>query len=221
MILVRLAFAADLPTPDEALRRLAATPAPVAALSAPRSAPSGPQARLATAIAVPMAMPAAQQAPRAAIMFARFEDVIEHAAQSRDIKLRTALERDIRLLRFEQGSIEFSLVPGASPSVAQQLMLRLQEWTGQRWMVAVSSKQGAPSLAEKAATKDSQEKGGYESDPFVKSVLSRFPGAKIVAIRPPAEVAPVALAAPDHSANPAASDEVGYADDHFALDDDL
>ena len=223
MILVRLAFAADLPTPDEALRKLAASPPPVpAALSAPRSASGGPQARLATAIANPVSMPAAQLAPRAATMFARFEDVIEQAAQSRDIKLRTALERDIRLLRFEPGRIEFSLVPGASPAVAQQLMRRLQEWTGQRWMVAVSARQGAPSQAERAANKDKQEKGGFESDPFVKSVLSHFPGAKIVAIRPPVEAGPVAAApAPDHAANPAASDEIGYADDSFPLDDDL
>ena len=213
MILVRLAYAADLPTPDEALRKLASGPPPQAAPAAPRLAPSGgSQARLAVA-AAPMA------AARVDVMFARFEAVVAKAGEVRDIKLRMALERDVRLLRFEQGTIEFSLVEGASPQVAQLLMQRLQEWTGRRWMVAVSSKQGAPSLAEVEATKERAARGSIEDDPFVRSVLARFPGAQIVAVRPAADAEVAETPVPDHAANPAGSDEIGYGD-ALALDDD-
>ena len=47
-----------------------------------------------------------------AITLARFEDVVALAGQHRDIQMKLALERDVRLVRFEQGQIEFSLAPG-------------------------------------------------------------------------------------------------------------
>ena len=78
------------------------------------------------------------------------------AGQHRDIQMKLALERDVRLVRFEQGQIEFSLSSGASPQLAQTLARRLQEWTGTRWMVAVSNAPGAPSLKEQEDARDSR-----------------------------------------------------------------
>ena len=92
---------------------------------------------------------AADAAPRAT--FARLEDVIAQAAAERDIQLKIMLERDVRLVRFEQGQVEFSLAPGGSTHLPQVLMRRLQEWTGERWIVALSSREGYPSIGERRA----------------------------------------------------------------------
>ena len=221
MVLVRLAFAADLPTPEDALRRVAAASAGVVGAAAlPRLPPQGPVARLATTSAVAR-QPVAETAPDPARMhFARFEDVVAHAGASRDIQLKLALERDVRLLRFEQGKIEFSLTPGASPHLAQNLMRRMQDWTGQRWMVAVSSQQGEDSLKQKADARAGQTRAGVEADPLVLSVLARFPGAKIVAVRPMQAEEPADLAPPRLDIeNPAASEDIGYSDTLHAEDD--
>ena len=43
----------------------------------------------------------------------RFDDVVALARAKRDIQLVQSLERDVRLARFEQGSIAFTLVEGA------------------------------------------------------------------------------------------------------------
>src|SRR5205807_7268709 len=90
------------------------------------------------------------------IALARFEDVVALAGRHRDIQMKLALERDVRLVRFEQGRIEFSTAPGASPRLAQTLARRLQEWTGSRWMVAISSAPGAPSLKDQEDAKASE-----------------------------------------------------------------
>ena len=105
------------------------------------------------------------------------------AGRHRDIQLKLALERDVRLVRFEQGRIEFSTAPGASPQLAQTLMRRLQEWTGSRWMVAISSAPGAPSLKEQEDAKASEALSGVRAEPLVRRVLAVFPGAEIVAVR--------------------------------------
>ena len=217
MVLVRLCFAADLPSPEDALRKFGSPrPAELARQTAPRSESGGPTAggRAVVRLAEPAA---AIEAP--SVHFARYEDVVAHAAANRDIQLRMALERDVRLIRFDQGTIEFSLVPGASPQIAQNLMRRLQEWTGQRWMVAVSTKQGAPSLRELADAAQSRKLTGVEANPLVRSALDMFPGASIVAVRMTGEAAlGAATNSPQKMEDPEASDDIGYSDTLY--DDD-
>src|SRR5262249_28986183 len=127
MVLVRIAYAADLPTPDEVIRSLdgngvgvrapgsAAAPqstgAPASRFEAPRfdapraESPRGaPRTALAPAhnpvarspAAEPMAEPRAEQS---ALVIGRFEELIALAASKRDLGVKLALERDLRLAR--------------------------------------------------------------------------------------------------------------------------
>ncbi len=103
----------------------------------------------------------------------------------RDIQLKLALERDVRLVRFEEGAIEFSPAPGASPQLAQILMRRLQEWTGRRWIVAIAREEGAPSLKEVADEKARQAMNGVRADPLVRRALEVFRAPKSSRFAPP------------------------------------
>jgi DNA polymerase-3 subunit gamma/tau len=141
--------------------------------------------------------------------------VVALAGRHRDIQMKLALERDVRLVRFEQGRIEFSTAPGASPRLAQTLARRLQEWTGSRWMVAISSAPGAPSLKEQEDAKASEALSGVRAEPLVQSVLSAFPGAVIAGVRA-YEPAPRTMASA--GADGETNDEIGFND---GLDDEL
>ena len=101
----------------------------------------------------------------------------------RDMQLKVALELEVRLVRFEQGRIEFELAPGGSARLAQLLMQRLQNWTGERWIVSIVSSGGQPTLLEQKEAREQERRSGIEADPLVASVLARFPGAEIVAVR--------------------------------------
>jgi len=230
MILVRLAYAADLPTPDDVIKRLS-TASPADTRPAPRGgAPMGGGGASAAAVARPLASspsPATHQAPVAQaradavprVQLARFEDVVTLVQVNRDIQLKIALERDVRLVRFEQGSIEFSLAPGASAQLAQTLMRRLQEWTGIRWMVVISREEGAPTLKEQADAKAEQQLTGVRALPLVRKVMEQFPGAEIVAIRmPEMEAQPTTAAITPETAD-AGGDDIGYADQIYTEDD--
>jgi DNA polymerase-3 subunit gamma/tau len=156
----------------------------------------------------------ASTAPR--VQLARFEDLVALAQTNRDIQLKLALERDVRLVRFERGMIEFALAPGGSPQLAANLMRRLQEWTGERWMVAISSSAGAPTLRETSDARDRERAIGVRGDPLVKSVLEQFPGSEIVAVRSLAPEAPE----PISGGGAYAGDEVADID-QVEDDDDL
>ncbi|UMY18050.1 DNA polymerase III subunit gamma/tau [Methylobacterium organophilum] len=198
MALVRLAYAADLPTPDETLRRLkgealsAPAPAPVAA--APREEPIAvmpprmdvpPRPALVATSAAPRAVAEpAQRAPEpAGPQIRRFEDLVALADQHRDIGLRTALERDCHLVRFEDGRVEFRLAPGGRQTLANDLARALDAWTGRRWIVALSKEEGAPTLESRARSAQETRHQNAAAHPLVREVLTRFPGAQIVDVR--------------------------------------
>jgi DNA polymerase-3 subunit gamma/tau len=215
MVLVRIGFAADLPPPGEALRKLMS--------AASWETPDGPQKREAEIVSsVPVAAGNASLAlasapqPQAAlppIALSRYEDIVALAGRHRDIQLKLALERDVRLVRFEQGRVEFSAAPGASPRLAHMLMSRLQEWTGSRWLVAISSTPGALSLKEQKEAKAREILMDAHSDPLVQSVLAAFPGAEIIGVRTNKTAPESPLAAgTDNKTN----EEIGFYDD---LDD--
>jgi DNA polymerase III subunit gamma/tau len=215
MVLIRLAYAADLPSPEDALRKLA--DGGEAPSSRPGPAPRGPSGgasaalRIETRAAAPIAV---APAPARGPSLVSFEEVVALAKSKRDIQLQAALEGDVRLLRFEPGSITFSLVEGASPQLAQTLARRLQEWTGERWMVALAPGSEAPTLRERAEAKEKERLSGVAAHPLIQKVLQRFPGAEIVDIR-----APETPGETPASASPPADEDVGYGDAVIGEDD--
>jgi DNA polymerase III subunit gamma/tau len=211
MALIRLAYASDLPTPEETIRKLSQT------TDGPRHAPplpsggGGPRASMRLAAAEPAPVATAPPPPSPAVVprLVRFDDVIALARSKRDIQLVQSLERDVRLARFEQGSIAFTLVEGAESGLAQTLSRRLQEWTGERWMVALVPGSTAATLRETAQARVAERTSNAASHPLVQKVLDRFKGARIVDVRRPE--APSPTDAPPPAAGEV-DDDVGYAD---------
>jgi DNA polymerase-3 subunit gamma/tau len=118
-----------------------------------------------------------------------FADLIALAAEKRDLATKSALERDVRLVRFEDGMLELALEPSARKTLVGELSKKLNDWTGRRWMVAVSAEGGMPSMRAQAEARKAELKDGVREDPLVQAVLARFPGAEIVDVRPPAGAA--------------------------------
>jgi DNA polymerase III subunit gamma/tau len=201
MVLVRIAYAADLPTPDEVIRSLseqtpagsrpqggASTPS-ATTLSGPRHdiPPRGaPRAALAPATAAvrePVAQRVDPQPQTPPLAIVRFEDLIALAAAKRDLSTKAALERDVRLVSFEDGKLELALEPSVSKTLIGDLSRKLTEWTGRRWMVVVSAEQGTPSIKAQNDARRAELVTGVRADPLVQAVLARFPGAEIIAVR--------------------------------------
>jgi DNA polymerase-3 subunit gamma/tau len=222
MVLVRIAYVADMPTPDEAIRMLeqngGASPviggAPRSAQSAPSSSvQSPPRASSATrSSAEPSPRPQlsepiadAQSAP--ALKLNSFAELVALAAEKRDLMTKTALEADIRLVRIEDGRLEVALERSAARSLINDLSRKLEQWTGRRWTVIVSNEAGQPTLRSQAQLKQSERERSAESDPRVKEVLARFPGAKVVEVRKLAPEPPESDASGDDPAEFSDSDD--------------
>jgi DNA polymerase III subunit gamma/tau len=203
MLLVRLAYAADLPTPDEALKLLRDG---AGAVSGGQAAPSGRGGSGASAQAVarpiiasanpmPVSRPAVPQATVAAapqLSITSLPQLVAIANEKRDPMMVSALERDVQLVRFEDGLIEFALAAGADAGLVQRLNARLLEWTGKRWSVALSNEQGEPTIREIRNAKQAEDENLRHQHPVVQAVLAAFPGAKVIPAPPKANLAPAA-----------------------------
>jgi DNA polymerase-3 subunit gamma/tau len=195
MVLVRLAYASDLPTPDEALRMLKdGSGAVPSGGAAPKGAPaSAPRLSLAVeggSRARPIAQTEyAAEAVASGPRLSSLEDVATLASDKRDLKIKHAVENYLRLVRIQEGRLEIALAANAPHGITQELSGKLTEWTGKRWFVALSDQKGGPTIAETLAAQKIALVQDVRSDPLVAAVLARFPGAEIVDVRPPKPLA--------------------------------
>ncbi|MBS0334947.1 MAG: DNA polymerase III subunit gamma/tau [Proteobacteria bacterium] len=209
MAIIRLAYAADLPGPEEALKRLQAgepTGAP-----GPGGGPSGGGGAVAsgggTTVARGFAAPQAKASSEPVAKLETFEDLMRLIDAKRDISLKLNVERFVRPISFRPGAIEYEAAPGAPANLAQQLVMRLKDWTGQRWLIAAQGGGGAESLWEKQKREAREVRAEVEQDPFVLAVMKTFPGTEILGVRTIAQEAPAPEAAPPAEAGDDDNDE--------------
>jgi DNA polymerase III subunit gamma/tau len=206
MVLVRIAYVADMPTPDEAIRMIEQNGAlsPSASGNAsPRSAPAAsassvpvssvqtsavrqsgaPRASAEASVRPQMIAPSTEIQSAPARRITNFPELVALAAEKRDLLTKAALEADVRLVRIEDGRLEVALERSAARTLINDLSRKLEQWTGRRWTVIVSNEAGQPTLrSQNEAVRDMRERAA-ESDPRVQEVLARFPGAKVVEVR--------------------------------------
>jgi DNA polymerase-3 subunit gamma/tau len=189
MVLVRLAYAADLPPPGELARQLKDGKGADGngAERAPRPAPSSPKPAHANAEEEEQPSsesenPAPPSQERADLRI--FEDVVALADEKRDLKLKNALLEQVRLVHFKPGHIALNPLPTAAPDLLQELMRKLKAWTGRVWIVSTSDQEGAEPLGVQRRAREAREIDQVRAHPAVQEVLQRFPGARIAAVRP-------------------------------------
>jgi DNA polymerase-3 subunit gamma/tau len=193
MVLIRLAYTADLPPPDEILKALGgetvgsrggsadAPGAGKAGSAAPASladADAGDES-LSEEADAPL-----EYAPDTLPVVRTFEEVVDLASRHREAKLKVHLEEHVSLVKFDPaGSIELHLLPGAPKELANELREKLNAWTGGRWMVALSNRPGTPPLGQLERERKAREISALKEHPAVAAVLQQFPDAEITSVQ--------------------------------------
>jgi DNA polymerase-3 subunit gamma/tau len=194
MVLVRLAYVADLPAPAELVKALQEGGGASAAGPRPGGGNGGGMpARMAAggeggavrvaAVAQPQPQARSEPAPSpAGPQPQSYREVVELFKEKAELLLRSYLYRDVHLVRFEPGKIELRPKENAQ-NLAGKIGQHLTEWTGTRWVVTVSREAGETTLEAQDREHAAGLRNQAAEHPLVRAVLETFPGATIEAVR--------------------------------------
>ncbi len=169
MAIIRLTHVADLPSPEDLVKRLKdAPPPPSAAVPARGEQGAGPSAK-------------ADAAPSLAA-FASFKDVLALIKQRRDLHLLVEVEKYVRLVDYKPGLIEFSPAADMSSEFPARFAARLQNWTGARWVLTLASTGGESTIEERKDAHKANLQEQAMGHPLVAAVFEVFSGAEILNI---------------------------------------
>ncbi|MCZ6763878.1 MAG: DNA polymerase III subunit gamma/tau [Alphaproteobacteria bacterium] len=196
MVLIRLAYAAELPPPGDLVNRLqqaseTGAPAQSAPESAPQPVPSGgTTARLRQvagggsreSVSQPVAQTEVQTGAEAQTEPQSFADLVETFGLRREVDLKGHLFHNVHLVAFEPGRLEIRPTEQAPRDLTGRVVRCLRDWFGPHWHVTVSSAAGDLPLAEQARAAAVADYDTAVQDPLVKAVLDIFPGARIAKV---------------------------------------
>ncbi|MEM6322773.1 MAG: DNA polymerase III subunit gamma/tau [Pseudomonadota bacterium] len=221
MAVIRLTHVADLPSPEDLVRKLKDVPAPQPGAPQPTAPGAPPPQKQPTAKAPPPSPGAravlthatssdgnarvahAVEPDQALARYGQFDQVVDLIRANRDVKLLVEVENSLKLVKYSPGRIEFEPAENAPTDLAARLASRLQSWTGVRWAVSIVGTGGGETITQKRDAARLALEHAAKTHPLVKAVFDAFPNAKITEIR----TASSRAAAAEEAALPEADDD--------------
>ena len=96
-------------------------------------------------------------------------------AETNNEMLLTRVSVIMRFVGLQQGSLEIALTGNAPDTLAGDLAKQLFQWTGQRWLVSLSDKDGAETLAEHTAKAAAKTHNTIAADPLITKIIRCSP----------------------------------------------
>jgi len=117
------------------------------------------------------------------IKIKNFEELIKLCNEKKELKLKYELETNVNLISFADQRIEISFNENLDRDFVKELTLKLNEWTGQRWIIALSKKTGQLSKKQNKEIKKSKTIEDVKNQEFYKKILELFPDAELTDIK--------------------------------------
>lgn len=190
MVVIRLAYAADLPDPADLIKKLKDGSASMVQMSGNAGTSHAPSTSAPVNVAAPSpalydtttnaalaTQPVAMAATQPITAITSLQDVRIVLEQAGYIALASQVYLCVHLVKLEEGRLEFRAAPDAPQTLAQDLTKALKDATGKRWMVTLSSSVGAPTLQQAQIAAQEARFAAVKQNPLVKQVFDTFPDA--------------------------------------------
>ena len=111
-------------------------------------------------------------------------ELIDLCNKKREMKLKYELEKNVNIVKFENGRIEISFNDNLEKDFVKDLSVKLLEWTNKRWIISFSKKQGEISIKEKELIKQKESIENAKKTDLYKTMLDFFPDAELTEVKP-------------------------------------
>lgn len=180
MILIRIAYSANLPSPAELLESVKKKSE--SGTLRPANFSAGNPSAAAQTAAAPVSAPAAFSTPAQTVINAPFSDInglIKHLENQKQPRLAYALRHDIEVVEFSPGQIKFKAADRVGNDTLAALNKILEETTGGKWALDIVPGEVGRTVADIENEQKEKDKKNVAETPLVKAILEEFRGARI------------------------------------------
>lgn len=198
MVLIRLAYAANLPAPADLVKQVQsgggapATGGPAVAggggnvtaiggQQAPMAGQGGPTARQSAQV-VALHQGGADYPKHP--MPVDFEKLVALFQAEKEATLAVVLKDHVRLVDYQPGKLTVNTTRRTPPDFVMRVKQCLKAWTGEDWQIAITQdSEGDDTLRTQEIKRDKKRKDEAMAEPIVKALLASFPDAELLAVR--------------------------------------
>ena len=180
MILIRIAYSANLPSPAELLESVKKKSE--SGTLRPANFSAGNPSAAAQTAAAPVSAPAAGSTPAQTVVNAPFSDInglIKHLENQKQPRLAYALRHDVEVVEFSPGQIKFKAADRVGNDTLAALNKILEETTGGKWALDIVPGEVGRTVADIENEQKEKDKKNVAETPLVKAILEEFRGARI------------------------------------------
>ena len=109
-----------------------------------------------------------------------FDQLLEVCYKMKEMKLKYELEKNVNLVKFENGRIEISFNDNLDKDFVKNLSTKLLEWTNQRWIISFSKNIGEMSIKDKKKNKKNESIENVKKTNSYKNMLECFSDAELI-----------------------------------------
>ena len=180
MILIRIAYSANLPSPAELLESVKKKSE--SGTLRPANFSAGNPSAAAQTAAASVSAPAAVSTPAQTVVNAPFSDInglIKHLENQKQPRLAYALRHDVEVVEFSPGQIKFKAADRVGNDTLAALNKILEETTGGKWALDIVPGEVGRTVADIENEQKEKDKKNVAETPLVKAILEEFRGARI------------------------------------------
>ena len=101
----------------------------------------------------------------------------------KEIKLKYELEKNVNLVKFENGRIEISFNDNLDKNFVKDLSTKLLEWTNLRWIISFSKNKGEMSIKDREISRKIDKIENSKKSDLYKTMLDYFPDAELINVK--------------------------------------
>ena len=185
MILIRIAYSANLPTPYELLNDVKKNSN--LSVSIPQAAVSRPVSENPAIQVSPRQSPVieeekkdkASEVPAGNLVFNSLSELVAYLESNRKMLVSYSLKNDVSVSEFSNGSMKMNVSDKIHPDFIMNLHKILTEATGLTWKIDILRGCVGETLADQERAELEEDKRSISEYPLVKAILAEFKGAKI------------------------------------------
>jgi DNA polymerase III subunit gamma/tau len=111
-------------------------------------------------------------------------ELLDICSLKKEMKLKYELEKNVNLVKFENGRIEISFNDNLDKDFVKDLSTKLLEWTNQRWIISFSKIKGEISIKDKEKNEKADLIANAKKTDLYKTMLDYFPDIDLIDIKP-------------------------------------